>query len=357
MVQALVLPARGEREGRRMVIEPRLRRVAGSSPPSTRHPIRTRLFLWIPGLVLLAAVVWLAARNVEEERAIGHLLARSRPGWLIAAVAAQVGTYATAAAAWRIPLRARGESMSLRSMMELALLKLTADQAVPTGGMSGVVMAARRLRSLGVDRSVVASTLATAAVGYYLAYAVAVLIAVTILWLDRDLGQTLAGLATLFAVTVALVPLALVWLLGRQRWRPPRWLRRVPWVEGMLGEMGGPTPLLISSWPVVARSAMASFGTFVLDSATLTATLLAVGSHAPAPICFAAMVMGQVAATIGIVPAGLGTFEAVSVATLAQAGTPVADALSGVLLLRAFTFWLPMLPGLMLARRTRNTAA
>jgi Mg2+-importing ATPase len=51
------------------------------------------------------------------------------------------------------------------------------------------------------------------------------------------------------------------------------------------------------------------------------------------------------------VPAGLGAFEAASIFTLHAAGIEVPVALAATLLFRGFTFWLPMLPGLWLARQ------
>jgi len=56
-------------------------------------------------------------------------------------------------------------------------------------------------------------------------------------------------------------------------------------------------------------------------------------------------------ATFGLVPLGLGTFEATCVAMLRTLGVLLEAALTATLLLRGFTLWLPMLPGLLLARR------
>jgi len=57
------------------------------------------------------------------------------------------------------------------------------------------------------------------------------------------------------------------------------------------------------------------------------------------------------AATIGPIPLGLGTFEAGAVGTLHFLGVSIEAALAGTLLLRGLTFWLPMLPGMWLVRR------
>jgi hypothetical protein len=51
------------------------------------------------------------------------------------------------------------------------------------------------------------------------------------------------------------------------------------------------------------------------------------------------------------IPLGLGTFEAACVGMLSLLGVAMETALAATLLLRGLTFWLPMVPGLWLAKR------
>ncbi|CAM5345075.1 Magnesium-transporting ATPase, P-type 1 OS=Stutzerimonas stutzeri OX=316 GN=mgtA PE=3 SV=1 [Stutzerimonas stutzeri] len=60
--------------------------------------------------------------------------------------------------------------------------------------------------------------------------------------------------------------------------------------------------------------------------------------------------LASVLRSVGIVPGGLGAFEAAAVATLSWVGVPLAAGLSATLLFRVLSFWLPMLPGLWLTR-------
>lgn len=50
------------------------------------------------------------------------------------------------------------------------------------------------------------------------------------------------------------------------------------------------------------------------------------------------------------VPLGLGSFEAALIAMLHLTGVSLEAALTATLMLRGFTLWLPMLPGLWCAR-------
>jgi len=78
--------------------------------------------------------------------------------------------------------------------------------------------------------------------------------------------------------------------------------------------------------------------------------LLAVGVSTPPWAVFSSFMLASLARTVGIVPGGLGTFEAVSVASLRAAGVSLAAALAATLLFRGFSFWLPMIPGWWLTR-------
>ena len=99
-------------------------------------------------------------------------------------------------------------------------------------------------------------------------------------------------------------------------------------------------------------SAVALQGSIVLlDAATVWILIRALGVTASAGGVFASFVIASLIRTMGIVPGGLGTFEATSVLTLRMTGVEVPVALSATLLFRGFSFWLPMLPGYWCSRR------
>jgi uncharacterized protein (TIRG00374 family) len=92
-------------------------------------------------------------------------------------------------------------------------------------------------------------------------------------------------------------------------------------------------------------------GVFALDTLTFWAVFFALARPISVATSFATFMAASVAATIGPIPLGLGTFEGTAVALLHVLGVEVEAALAATLLLRGFTFWLPMVPGLWLARR------
>lgn len=79
--------------------------------------------------------------------------------------------------------------------------------------------------------------------------------------------------------------------------------------------------------------------------------LIVVGMHVSFWVAFPSFVLASMVATIGPIPLGLGSFEVTCVSMLGLLGVSLEAALTATLLLRGFTVWLPMLPGMVLARR------
>lgn len=80
------------------------------------------------------------------------------------------------------------------------------------------------------------------------------------------------------------------------------------------------------------------------------AALLALRVQPSFATAFIAFIMASIAVTLGPIPFGLGSFEAVSIAMLRLLGVSFEAALSATLLFRGLALWLPLLPGLLLTR-------
>ena len=90
---------------------------------------------------------------------------------------------------------------------------------------------------------------------------------------------------------------------------------------------------------------------FALDGLTMQLCLFALGVHAPFSAAFSAFIMASIVVTLGPIPMGLGSFEAVSIGMLRAMGVPFEAALSATLLFRGYTLWVPLIPGMFAARR------
>lgn len=309
------------------------------------------LLLGLLGLAALAGVV-LHLGDVERFAALLRALA---PAWLLLALLLQSGTYVSIAASWRTGLRHAGTRHTLRDLLPLALAKLFVDQSVPTGGFSGSAFLVAALARRGVPRPTCIAALIVNLLGYYAAYLLAGLIGITLLWLRHELRTWMLVIAAA-STLVALATPGAVWWLHKYGRRELDWLRRLPGVHSLL-EAATEAPVDLRHHPraLLATTAL-NFAVIVLDAATLWTMLHALGLGTPYAVVFPSFLLAMMITTVGAIPLGLGTFEATCVAALTLQGVPIEGALAATLLLRGCTTWLPMLPGLLLARRELREA-
>jgi Mg2+-importing ATPase len=130
----------------------------------------------------------------------------------------------------------------------------------------------------------------------------------------------------------------------------PQRLKRMPLLYRPIQFLRDADPRLARNARVLSRSMGWQLVIVLLDAASLWCLLKAVGCTAPVQLVFASYMFASLFRTLGVLPGGLGTFEAASVLLLGAVGVPAAAGLSATLLFRGFSFWLPMLPGLWIAR-------
>ncbi len=305
---------------------------------------------WLFGLVVLAALIAAVLHFGELQRFAG--IARSaRPQWLIVAVLLQAVTYPCTAAGWRQTLTAAASPLPMRTLVPLSLAKLFTDQAFPSVGLSGTVLLARGLHRRGVAVGTATQVLLVSLVSYYAAYLLATLAAILLLWVEHEASGWIIGLAVVFSGVAVAIPAGVLSLKAWGARSPPRWLARRRSVAELLGNITGAPTELLRQPALLIRTIALVLAVFLLDTMTLWAIFSALGQEFPLHTVFVGFMTASIVATIGPLPVGLGTFEASSVAMLGYLGVPVETALAGTLLLRGMTFWLPMLPGIWLARR------
>jgi uncharacterized protein (TIRG00374 family) len=108
---------------------------------------------------------------------------------------------------------------------------------------------------------------------------------------------------------------------------------------------------LVRSERLILLCTLLNGAVFLLDGLTMQSCLFALGVQASFSAAFSAFILASIVVTLGPIPMGLGSFEAVSIGMLRAAGVPFEAALSATLLFRGYTLWLPLLPGMLAARR------
>ncbi|HKU39245.1 MAG TPA: lysylphosphatidylglycerol synthase transmembrane domain-containing protein [Polyangiales bacterium] len=306
---------------------------------------------WLPGLIVLAVVV-LASLHFSETREFVRVAERARPLWLLAALSLQTLTYAAQGEVFRGPAKLRKVELRMATVYRLSLMKLFLDQAFPSLGLSGTVAVARELKHAGVPRALVATCVVISIVSFQLAYATAVVTAVPIIVAHRGANAVLIAAAVVFALAVSAWS-AVVLALSKRRSPLPRTLVRLRPLRELLEFVKEADAALTGDVWSLTRATCCQLAIVVLDAATVWVLLLSLGEVVPPDIAFASFMLASMSKTVGVVPGGLGTFEAMAVAALNVAGVSVPVALSATVMFRGLSFWLPMLIGLVLYRGGR----
>ena len=252
---------------------------------------------------------------------------------------------------WHQGLRRGGNPRPLRSLIPLGVARLFTDQAVPSGGVSGTILVVSGLTRRGVPPSVAMATMLARLISYDAAYLMVAWASLGLLWAHHSAHPAIFVVVAVFSLITVAIPVAVLSLKKWGNWPPLSWLSKLPGAALLLKSMADAPANLIRSPGLLIEMWGLQLGIFLFDALTLWLAFLAIGAVPAFWIVFVSFAMASMAATIGPIPLGLGTFEAGSVGMLDFLGMTIEAALAGTLLLRGLTFWLPMLPGLWLARR------
>lgn len=306
------------------------------------------------GIILFSALVY-AALNFGEISRFVLLLRSMEPLWLFVALLLQLGTYVALAMVWYRTLRSEGVRYRLRRLVPLAVAKLFTDKAVPSGGISGIAFVFNALREREVPGAVCMRVMLIDILSYYSAYLLSATGALFVLWQHHDIRKWMVVVAAIFVAVALFIPGTVLFLkqLGAND-RLPAWIVRLPRVAPLVAIWSG-VPQSQERSPKLRpllffEVTMYQTAVFIFDTLTLWSILQALGEPVSVFLAFPCLVFASMVAMLSPIPLGLGTFEAACVGLLVMFRIRVETALTATLLLRGFTLWLPMLPGLIVTR-------
>ncbi len=308
------------------------------------------LLAWLVGAAMLGAVVTVAVHS-SEQREFARLLEQAQPWWLLLAGALQATTYLAEGEVWRTVTRADGSKITLRMLYQLGVAKLFVDQAIPTGGISGTILYVQGLMRAGVRRGAALAGVVVATFSYYSSYVLCLGAAVITTAAGTHLSRGVSSIAAAFLIVSAITAVAVLRQPGQEPGPVMRWLGRVPLLRRGLRLLRQADPRLARRPRLLARAVGWQMAIVLLDAATIWVLLRAVGAQSHPWVVFTSYMFSSLLRTVGVVPGGLGVFEAASVFMLHTSGIPVPAALAATLLFRGLSFWLPMIPGLVFAQR------
>ena len=316
-----------------------------------------RRYGWFIGFAAIGALVLVWRHHAEPEK-IAHVLEHARPAWLLLATALQLLTYPCIAVIWANAIHKSGErAPSFWKLMRLSVAELFTDQTIPSGGMSGTVLVVASMKKRGVDQRGAMAAVISSLAGFYVAQLVAVIVAVVVLAASGHFGGWEATVSIIALVAAVLIPLPLVVSLAGAMDKLPARIRKIKAIDEVREHIEDAPKDVIFSARVFSVAIVLRFAVLVLDGATLALCLVAVGSPILLVHPMAAYVLAYVVGTASFLPGGVGTFEVTCSTLLADLGAPFFAAAPATLLMRALSFWLPMVPGIWFAHREVKKSA
>ena len=317
--------------------------------PRLRRGGTARWLSWLLGAAILGTVI-VAALHLSEGREITEVVERANPWWIALAVVLQALTYVAQGEVFRGAPLAAGVALARSWLFQLSFTKLFLDQALPSAGVSSTVVIVRALRQRGVPRATAAACAMINLASYHAAYVIMLLLALGVSAVLGQINVVVLLISVLFLAFAVALTVAVLLLSGRPSTMPGP-LARVPVVRNIAGFLRTADAGLTRSPRLLGAATAWQAIVFLLDAATMWVLIRAVGATAASDAVFASFMISSLFRTMGVVPGGLGTYEATSVLTLRMAGLSIPAALSATLAFRALTFWAPMLPGLWFSRR------
>ena len=320
---------------------------AGQTEPEPRVRWR-RAALGAVLAVLVASGVVALIGNAAGFGDVRETLEGGRPAWLAISLAGQLLVFSAYARVYRAAVRFEGgPSVAAPLAVRVVLGSFALTQLVAAGGAAGLAVGYWALRKLGFDRREAAVRVIGLNTMVYLVFG---LLGWTAALLALVAGEVPPALALPWLALVPVLLVAAWWFTDEPRvrgWAVPRggWPRRglaigvsaAWWVRRALPTAEGRT------------MAAAAAVYWLADAVSLWAGLRVFGEDVPPAALVLAYATGYVAQLTPLPFVATGGVDAATTFALTAVGVPLEAALLGVVAHRLFAFWLPVVPGLVLA--------
>lgn len=325
---------------------------ATSGPSGAPTAIRTgsRLGLILVGVIAIAAIV-VATLNADEITAMAAHAANAEPGWLLAAVIGQCAAFYCTALAWRLVLLRLKEPISLSALYPLSIAKLFADQALPSGGLSGAAFLLHALKRRGVSWDNAYTAFIFGAATFITAFLIATFVSFVAVAGADNAPRIITIAARMFYITLILIVIFLAGFATYRWTRVTNFLSRIPTAVKIMTLSQNAMHKILDEKPLFTKVVGVQLMQRIFDALTLWLIFQAIDAPIAFAACFIGVSLASVTATVAPTPMGVGAFEGGLVAGLAVFGVPVETALIGTLIYRGLSLWLPLIPGFFVLQR------
>ena len=327
---------------------------AGASAPALSAPLTmragSRLGLALVGVIGVAAVS-VAVLNADKIAAMAAHAANAEPGWLAIAVICQCAAFFCTALAWRLVLLKLREPISMTALYPLSIAKLFADQALPSGGLSGAAFLLHALKRRGVSWDHAYTAFIFGATTFIAAFLISAFVSFVAVAGAEDTPRIIAVAARAFYI---LLVVATLFLAGFALFRWPRvaaFLHNIPAAASLMDMSQNALRVIAREKALFAKVIWVQIIQRLCDALTLWLVFQAIDAPIAFVACFIGVTLASVTATVAPTPMGVGAFEGGLVAAMAVFGVPVETALMGALIYRGLSLWLPLIPGFFVIQR------
>lgn len=307
------------------------------------------------GLVLVfvigVAAVTVAALNADKIAAMAVHAANAEPGWLLIAVASQCAAFFCTALAWRLVLKKLHEPIGMPALYPLSIAKLFADQALPSGGISGAAFLLHALKKRGVPWDHAYTAFIFGATTFIAAFLISTFVSFVAVAGADDAPRIITIAARVFYILLIVIALFSAGFAVFRWTHVATFLARIPAAANLMAMSQNAMRRIANEKALFAKVVWVQIAQRMFDALTLWLAFQAIGAPTPFVACFIGVTLASVTATVAPTPMGVGAFEGGLVAALTIFGVPVETALTSALIYRGLSLWLPLIPGFFVIQR------
>jgi uncharacterized protein (TIRG00374 family) len=287
------------------------------------------------------------------------------PRWIVLAVVLTGGMFAGYVAMFRgVFVRAGDVPIGWAASYQITMAGLAASRVFAAGGAGGLVLTAWAVRQAGAPKRVVADKTLSFLILTYVPYAAAVI------WCGFGMALGLFGPPAPLTLTLvpAVVAVIMVLIAGLLALVPTDLQRRLEGFakrKGRLGRLAQRFATVPAATAAGIRDALAhvrsrdpallgAIAFWAFQVGVLWAAFHAFGDAPPRAVLVQGFFIGMLGNLLPL-PGGVGGVEGGMIGALAALGVDAGLAVVAVLVFRALTFWLPMVPGVIAYFQLRRT--
>ncbi len=311
----------------------------------------------IASLVFMVGIVAFLYLGLPKLVGFGASIKRLREGnawWLAGAALLEFASFCGYVALFRAVFVHRSSRIGWRASYQITMAGLAATRLFAAAGAGGIALTAWALRRSGMERRLVAARMVTFMALLYGVYMSALVVDGVGLYLNLWPGSAPFAITIIPAIFGAVV-IAIFMSMALVPRDFDRLMAARGLGEGLLSRAARRLASVPSAAATGIRTALAllrarepgMFGAIAwwgFDIATLWACFHAFGYAPPTGVVVMAYFVGWIANTLPL-PGGIGGVEGGMIGAFTAFGVGVQAAVVAVLAYRAFSFWLPTLPG------------